>query len=84
LKYCSFCRWFFERLADNFRSRKAVQQWLWGYVPVVGGTSFWSTIVFLMIGHFLKDCVEQFARSHASDAHDRELTRLAQDLKLKS
>ena len=75
------CRWFFERLSDNFRSRQALQSWLWGYVPVVGGTSLWSAIVFLMIGHFLKDCVEQFAQSHACDAHDRELRQLARKLK---
>ena len=58
-----------------------MQKWAWSYVPIVGETSLWNTVVFVMIGHFLKDCVEQFAQSHACDAHDRELRRLAQNLK---
>ena len=72
------CRWFYLRLADNFRSLEAFGQWLWSYVPVVGGTSLWSFIVFLMIFQFVKDCIEQFAQSQAAHAHNRRLLQLAQ------
>ena len=74
-------RWFYQRLADNFRSWEGASKWVWGYVPVVGGTSLWSTVVFLMIGHFIKECVEQFAQSHAAYAHDRQLTAMAEEMK---
>lgn len=66
-------RWFYYRLADNFRSSTALSKWAWSYVPVFGGTSLWSFIVFLMIFQFMKDCIEQFAQSHAAHAHNRRL-----------
>ena len=59
----------------------AFKQWVWGYLPVVGGTSLWSLIVFLAIGVFVKDSIEQFAQAHASKSHDRQLIKLASDLK---
>ena len=74
-------RWFFERLAENFRTREAFAAWLWGYVPVFGGASLWSAIVFVMIFHFVKECVEQFAQSHATYAHNRTLSRAAEELR---
>lgn len=57
------CRWFLGRLADNFKSVRALRRFAWGYVPVVGGASAWGCLVFLMIGHFLTSCVEQFAQA---------------------
>ena len=73
-------RWLLERMADNFRSIGAFKAWVWGYVPIVGGASAWSSIVFLMVMHFVASCVEQFAQSQASYEHNREL--LAQALRL--
>ena len=73
-------RWLLERMADNFRSLGAFKAWVWGYVPIVGGASAWSSIVFLMVMHFVASCVEQFAQSQASYEHNREL--VAQALRL--
>lgn len=56
-------RWFLGRLADNFKSVRALRRFAWGYVPVVGGASAWGCLVFIMIGHFLTSCVEQFAQA---------------------
>lgn len=49
-------------------------------MPVIGGTSLWSAIVFLAIGVFVKDSIEQFAQAHALKAHDRQLVKLASSL----
>ncbi len=63
-------------MADNFRSVGAFKAWVWSYVPVVGGASAWSTIVFLMVMHFVASCVEQFAQSQASYEHNKELMQV--------
>ena len=63
-------------MADNFRSMGAFKAWVWSYVPVVGGASAWSTIVFLMVMHFVASCVEQFAQSQASYEHNKELMQV--------
>ena len=42
---------------------RALRRFAWGYVPVVGGASAWGCLVFIMIGHFLTSCVEQFAQA---------------------
>ena len=63
-------------MADNFRSLGAFKAWVWSYVPVVGGASAWSTIVFLMVMHFVASCVEQFAQSQASYEHNKELMQV--------
>ena len=58
------------RFTDNFRSWKAAKLWAWGYLPVVGGASLWSCVVLLMILHFLRECIEQFAQaSPAPEVH---------------
>ena len=59
-------RWFLGRLADNFKSVRALRRFAWGYVPVVGGASAWGCLVFIMIGHFLTSCVEQFAQARCA------------------
>ena len=74
-------RWLYQRLADNFRSLEAFKAWAWGYVPVIGGTSLWSLIIFVAIAGFVKESIEQFARAHASKSHDRQLVKLASELK---
>jgi len=50
-------------------------------VPVVGGASAWGCIVFLMIAHFLTSCVEQFAQSQATYAHNLRLLAEAEKLR---
>lgn len=67
------------RLADNFRSFDAFGRWAWSFVPVAGGTSLWSFIVFLMVFQFLKDCIEQFAQSHMAHHHNMQLLKAARD-----
>jgi len=74
-------RWFLGRLADNFKSARALRAFAWGYVPVVGGASAWGCIVFLMIAHFLTSCVEQFAQSQATYAHNLRLLAEAEKLR---
>ncbi len=71
-------RWFFERLADNFKSVDALRAWLWSYVPIVGGASAWPTLVFLMVMHFVVSCLEQFAQSQATYEHNRAILAEAQ------
>ncbi|KAK9917565.1 hypothetical protein WJX75_005821 [Coccomyxa subellipsoidea] len=66
-------RWFWERLADNFRSVSAARAWLWSYVPIVGGASAWPSLVFLMVMHFVVSCLEQFAQSQATYEHNRAI-----------
>ena len=68
-------------MADNFRSVGAFRAWVWSYVPVVGGASAWSTIVFLMVAHFVASCVEQFAQSQASYEHNKELMQVPDTLR---
>ncbi|KAK9815151.1 hypothetical protein WJX73_008909 [Symbiochloris irregularis] len=72
-------RWFYLRLSDNFRSSEALGRWAWSFVPVFGGTSLWSFIVFMMVFQFLKDCIEQFAQSHMAHHHNLQLLKAAND-----
>lgn len=80
-KSCVRRRWFLGRLADNFKSVRALRRFAWGYVPVFGGASAWGCLVFIMIGHFLTSCVEQFAQSQATYAHNLRLLAEAEKLR---
>jgi hypothetical protein len=44
---------------------ESLQAWLLTYVPIWGGASLWNWIVFIMMAHFFKGCIEQFAQSQA-------------------
>ena len=57
------------RLTEHFRSAQAAKAWAIGYVPIVGGASLWSCIVLLMILHFLRECIEQFAQVSRNGLH---------------
>ena len=70
------CRWFFQRMLDSFRSWEAFSGWAYSQLP-----SAWNCVVFLMIGHFVKDCIEQFAQAHAHHEHDAQLRTEALRLK---
>ena len=70
------CRWFFQRMLDSFRSWEAFSGWAYSQLP-----SAWNCVVLLMIGHFVKDCIEQFAQAHAHHEHDAQLRTEAVRLK---
>ena len=63
-------------MLDSFTSWGATKLWLQSQVP-----SLWGFIMLLFIGHFVKDCIEQFAQSQASYKHDIQLRAQARGLK---
>lgn len=69
-------RWFYQRMLDSFTSWQSAGIWLRSQTP-----SLWGLVMILFIGHFIKDCIEQFAQSQASYEHDLQLRARAQGLK---
>lgn len=69
-------RWFYRKLTESFSSRQAAQAWLYAQIP-----SLWSCVTLALIGHFLKECIENFAQSQASYEHDLQLRAKAHSLK---
>ena len=63
-------------MLDSFASWQSAGTWLQSQIP-----SLWGCVMLLFIGHFVKDCIEQFAQSQASYEHDLLLRAKAQRLK---
>lgn len=63
-------------MLDSLTSWESAKTWLHSQIP-----SWWGLIMLLFIGHFVKDCIEQFAQSQASYEHDLQLRAKAQSLK---
>ena len=74
--WCCCCRGFLRRLLDSLTSWKSARSWLHSQTP-----SWWGLVMLLFIGHFVKDCIEQFAQSQASYEHDLQLRAKAHSLK---
>ena len=74
--YLSGRRWFYKKMLDSFTSWQSAGIWLRSQTP-----SLWGFVMILFIGHFIKDCIEQFAQSQASYEHDLQLRAKAQGLK---
>lgn len=76
------CRWLWQKVADNFASWESFQTWLqWQFVPKSVPTLLWKLVMFLLLGAFVKDCVEQFARAHASHKDNERLKEAALKLR---
>ncbi|KAK9829946.1 hypothetical protein WJX72_008802 [[Myrmecia] bisecta] len=69
-------RWFYQRVLDSIRSWATFKATLWSLVP-----SPWGFVVLVLMTHFLKDCVEQFAQSRATHEHNRALRQRLDELK---
>lgn len=63
------------KLLDHFKSVAGLKAWLWGYVPVFGGGSLKAFVMFLVLGQFLRTCIEQFAQSEAAYQDNLALRR---------
>ena len=63
-------------MLHSLTSWEAAKAWLYSQTP-----SWWGLVMLLFIGHFVKDCIEQFAQSQASYEHDLQLRAKAQSLK---
>ncbi len=63
-------------MLDSFTSWQSAHTWLRSQVP-----SLWGLVMLVFIGHFVKDCIEQFAQSQASYEHDLQLRAKAQSMK---
>ena len=63
-------------MLDSLTTWKSAKTWLHSQIP-----SWWGLVMLLFIGHFVKDCIEQFAQSQASYEHDLQLRAKAKRLK---
>lgn len=68
-------RWFWQRMADHFRSRDALQRFALGLLPDTVA-ELWGVVLLLLMGSFAVSCVNTFAQSYRAQLDQQEVAKL--------